>query len=300
MKAMILAAGFGTRLRPLTDLRPKPLVPVANKPVIEHIIDYLKDSGVTRIVVNVHHHAKQLSEHIENGRYSGVTFQVRHEPDILGTGGGLMNVADFWGDDTLLVVNGDILTTIDLMAAIETHKQSDALATLVLHDHPSFSQILLDGAGCVADISFEAVPGRLAFTGIHIVEPGLRNWIPQRGFADIIASYRKMLSQEVPIAAHVAYNHYWRDIGTLESYLEANRELSGESVIMGPGCVCHDSVSFNEWGIIGEGCRLDKDVVVERSVLWEGVRVKEGVRIIDSIVVSGQEVSRDLTGETYL
>jgi NDP-sugar pyrophosphorylase family protein len=291
---MILAAGLGTRLRPLTDLRPKPLVPVANEPVIRHTIAYLKNNGITRLVVNAHHHAEQVSGFFENPSSSDIPVEVRFEPRILGTGGGLMNVADFWGDDTLLVVNGDILTDIDLGLAIESHKDSGSLATLILHEYAPFNQVLINGAKYVTDISDKAMPGRLAFTGIHILEPGVREWLPDKGYADIITSYREMMSNKEPISAYVSENHYWRDIGTIESYMEANREFSNETVLIAPGCTCHASVVYNDWSIIGAGCVLEKGVEIERSILWEGVRVGEGVRVVDSIVTSGREVVNNL------
>ncbi len=297
MKAMILAAGLGTRLRPLTETCPKPLVPVANQPVLARTIAHLFHHGTHRIVVNTHHHARRMADFLQDGDPFGLPIEVRHEPSILGTGGGIRNVADFWGQDTLVVVNGDILTDIDLTAALRFHRASGATATLVLHHHPRFNQIQVDEDGAVRDIASEPLSGRLAFTGIHLLEPAVLAWIPPRGHAGIVSTYRRMIASEEPVAGHVVHGYYWRDIGTLESYLQANRELSPEPVLEGAGTKTAPSARLSEWAVLGRGCRVEAGAVVRRSVLWEGVRVQAGVRIVDSVVTAGRTVRRDLCGE---
>ena len=297
MKAMILAAGLGSRLRPLTDVCPKPLVPVANRPVIASTIAYLKGYGIQSIVVNTHHHARQMSAFFRSGIAPGVSVELRHEPSILGTGGGLRNVAGFWGEETLLAVNADILTDVDLRKALAFHRASEATVTLVLHPCPPFDQVLLDEAGRVREIGSRARPGRLAFTGIHFLEPGVRDWIPSEGYADIVSSYRRMIAAGERIAGWVTDRAYWRDIGTFESYLQANREQSPEPVLLGPGCEVDPTAEVSEWAVVGPGCRLEAGASVARSVLWEGVTVRQGIRVTDSVVTSGRSVERDLSGE---
>jgi NDP-sugar pyrophosphorylase family protein len=297
MKAMILAAGLGTRLRPLTDVCPKPLVPVANRPVIAGTIAYLKAHGIESVIVNTHHHARRMSAFFRSGVDLGLPVELRHEPSILGTGGGLRNVADFWGRETLLAINGDILTDIDLGDALTFHRASGAPATLVLHDYPSFNQVLLHETGRIREIGSRPEPGRLAFTGIHFLEPEVRDWIPPEGYADIVGSYRRLIASGEGIAGWVAERAYWRDIGTLSSYLQANRERSPEPVLLGPGCEVAPSARFSDWAVAGGGCRLEAGASVVRSVLWEGVRVGRGVRVVDSVVTSGRVVERDLAGE---
>ncbi len=300
MKAMILAAGLGTRLRPLTDVCPKPLVPVANKPVIERSITYLKQHGYHRIAVNTHHHALPMADFLGDGTRFGVKIHVSHEPSILGTAGGIRKVKDFWKHDTLLVINGDILTDIDLRDALRFHLATGAAATLILHRHPLFSQILLDDQGVVRDISSGPRPERLAFTGIHLLEPGLLKWIPRDGYADIVSCYRRMIENGERVAGHISNGHYWRDIGTIESYLEANREHSATPVLLGPGCETAPSARISDWAVIGPECRVEADATITRSVLWQGIRVREGARITDSVVTSGQVVQRDLMGEVLV
>ncbi|MDY7038929.1 MAG: nucleotidyltransferase family protein, partial [Thermodesulfobacteriota bacterium] len=190
MRAMILAAGLGTRLRPLTDNRPKALIPVTNKPIITRAVEYLKKHGISRIVVNAHHHHEQIVDYLDGGRPFGLDIDVRVEPKILGTGGGIKNVSDFWGDEPFIVINSDILTNIDLSPAYEHHLTSGSLATLILHDREPFNQIRTDNNQNITDIAKKNIPGRLAFTGIHIMDPGLLSHIPEGKFFDIIDCYR--------------------------------------------------------------------------------------------------------------
>jgi NDP-sugar pyrophosphorylase family protein len=237
-----------------------------------------------------------MSAFFRSGIEPGVSVELRHEPSILGTGGGLRNVSDFWGEETLLAVNGDILTDVDLEEALAFHRASDATATLVLHPYPPFDQVLLDEAGRVREIGSRPRPGRLAFTGIHFLEPAVRDWIPPDGYADIVGSYRRMIASGERIAGWVADRAYWRDIGTLESYLQANREQSPEPVLLGTGCEVDPSAEVSGWAVLGPGCRLEGGASVVRSVLWEGVTVRRGVRVADSVVTSERSVEGDLVG----
>jgi len=186
MKAMILAAGLGTRLKPLTDEKPKALIPVLNKPIVARVIDYLKMHGVSRIVVNAHHHQQQIVDYMDGGRPFGLEIEVLVEPEIQGTGGGIKNASALLDNETFIVINCDILTNINLAQAYRDHKKSGTLATLVLHDCESFNRILIGKNHAITDIARKNIPGRLAFTGIHVMEPELLSHIPEGKFSDII------------------------------------------------------------------------------------------------------------------
>ncbi len=299
MKAMILAAGYGTRLRPLTNKKPKALVPVANHPIISKNIEYLKKFGVTAILVNAHHHARQISDFIEGGRSFGLEIGVRVEPEILGTGGGIKNAEDFWDQRPFIVINCDILTDIDLDPIYEHHCRSKAMATLVLHDCEPYNQVQLDGHGAIVDIAGRASPGRWAFTGIHIIEPQLLAHIPGGRFWDIIDTYRELIQTEGTIGAYRTQGHYWHDIGTISNYRAVNRELLGptSTTAVGPDCQLDASVKLSDWAVVGPKSRLEQNVEIRRSILWENVRVRAGVKVIDSIVTSDQDVETDLISE---
>lgn len=298
MKAMILAAGLGIRLRPLTSKRPKALVPVGNRPVIDRVIEYLKGHGITQIVVNAHHHSQQIIRHLYGGGPFGVRIDVRVEKEILGTGGGIKNVSDFWDDAPFVVINGDILTDIDLGKAYEMHCERQNLATLILHEYEPFNQIQVDEAMNITEIAPKGHRGRLAFTGIHIMEPELLSHLPEGVPSSIIDCYRRLITLGRPIRACISAGHYWRDIGSTPSYLLANKEaIRGDPFHLGPNCRVHSSTRLNDWAVIGEETHLEEGVEVTRSVLWERVEVRKGVRVIDSVITASTEVTSDQIGK---
>jgi NDP-sugar pyrophosphorylase family protein len=300
MKAMILAAGLGTRLKPLTDEKPKALIPVLNKPIVARVIDYLKMHGVSRIVVNAHHHQQQIVDYMDGGRPFGLEIEVLVEPEILGTGGGIKNASALLDNETFIVINCDILTNINLVQAYRDHKKSGPLATLALHDYEPFNRIQIGKSHAITDIARKKIPGRLAFTGIHIMEPELLSHIPEVKYSDIIDCYRQLIPFGKSINAFLSEGHYWRDIGSVSSYIRANKELlKKESFSIGPGCHMDSSAKLEEWAIVGEKTYLEKDVEIRRSILWDNVKVKDGRSIVDSIVTSFREVDRDLVGEIY-
>lgn len=299
MKAMILAAGLGTRLLPLTTLRPKALMPVVNKPVIGRIVKYLRRFGITQIIVNAHHHYDQLVDYLDRGKPFGLEIEVRVEPEILGTGGGIRNTEDFWDKDPFLVINGDILTNINLHDVYASHVSSGALVTMVLHDREPFNQIMMDKDCRITDIAQGNMPERLAFTGIHVVQPEFLPNIPKDEFSDIIACYRELIHSGGLIKAYIAKGHYWFDVGTIEAYVEANKELLKEPFAIAPDCNIGPGVRLKEWAILGRGTALEKNAHIESSILWEQVLVKEGTKIMDSIVTCSRVVDRDLMGEIF-
>ena len=295
MKAMILAAGLGTRLQPLTLKMPKPLLPVANRPVIDRSLEYLQHFGVTHVIVNAHHLHEMVVSYLGKGRYSDLTIKVRAEPVILGTGGGIKNNEDFLDESPFLVINGDILTDIDLARAIETHKNEGNLVTMVLHDHPPFNQVCMDARGYITQISPRILPGAFAFTGIHIMEKEVLSHIPPDRFSCILDCYRKLMRDGRRIRGYVTKGHYWRDMGTVRNYLLANREsLETPPLLTGRECHIALGVEIKDWAVIGNGAVIEKGAGIIGSVLWDDVRVKKGVRIMDSIVTSGKEVSHDI------
>ena len=296
---MILAAGFGTRLRPLTETKPKALMPVANKPILGRNIEYLISHGIAEIIVNAHHHHQQIVDYLKEKSSFGLNIEVKVEPEILGTGGGIKDTEDFWDKEPFLVINSDILTDINLAAVYQVHQTSGALVTLVLHDCEPFNQVQVDDQWNITDIAKGNMPGRLAFTGIHVINPEFLSHIPKGIFSDIIECYRQLIRAGKPVRACLVQGHYWRDIGSIQSYLDANREVAGNSFVIGPGCSLDSSVKLMDWGVIGEDSHLGRNVEVQRSVLWERVTVEEGIKVMDTVVTSGREVDRDLHGEVF-
>ncbi len=300
MKAMILAAGFGTRLRPLTHSRPKALVPVGNRPLLEHAISYLASFGVTQVMVNAHHHWSQVKRYLNNFSLEGSMPEIHlsMEEEILGTGGAIKKVQDFWDQRPFLLFNVDVLTNIDLKAAWEAHLKTGAMATLVVHDHPRFNMVKVDDDLWIKGFHQSPKPGLLAFTGIHVIDPRLLDLIPPNRFCSIIECYRCAIAKGLPIRAHYTKGIKWADVGTIASYVEANKACAGGSgCIVGEGGRIHPSAEFEGWCVIGRACKIHKGAHVEGSILWDNVEVLAERKVIKSIVTDSKAVERDLRGE---
>jgi mannose-1-phosphate guanylyltransferase len=299
MKALILAAGLGTRLKILTAKKPKALMPILNRPIIARTIDYLKSHGVDHIAVNAHHHYLQVIDYLKAGEPFGIDVEVRVEKEILGTGGGIKNFSDFWGQEPFIVINGDVLTDISLTSAYECHLNSGLPATLILHDYKQFNQISINDSCQVIDISRQKNSGNLAFTGIHILNPEVLSHIPGPGYSDIIDCYRTLI-QSGGLGSYISANHYWRDIGSPDSYIAAHSEiLAAEKnpFVMGPGSIISQAVKLRGWASVGADAVLEKGVKIERSILWDHVTIKEGIRVENSIVTSSKVINSDLINE---
>jgi NDP-sugar pyrophosphorylase family protein len=279
MKAMILAAGFGTRLWPLTIGRTKPAIPFLNRPLIAYTIEYLKRYGVGDLIINLHHEPDSVRAQIGDGSDYGVRIDYSiEEPEILGTSGALDRVRDQLNKETFFVVNGKIITDIDLGEAIATHRDRKALATLVLlpnRNRERFSEVKITAEGRIAEFAGFPAPGGsqspLMFTGIHILEPGIFDYIPRGVFSDSVRDvYPKAMADGKIVAAHVAGGaSMWRELSTIERYLAISLEFlrrEGRDTIM------------------DEGCEIESGARVERSVLWKRARVEHGARLIDCVV----------------
>ncbi len=223
MKAMILAAGFGTRLRPYTDFRPKALFTIADQPVLDRMIRQLVAAGCSAIVVNTHHLHDRIEAFVAAAKYP-VPVRTRFEPVIRGTGGAMKNVADFWDDQPFMVVNSDIVTDIDLAAVYRFHRRHPHPVTLALHDAPAFNTVargpddLITGFGGSGP-GAPAVGGRLlAFTGIQVLDPDVLDLIPAGVFYSSIDAYRHLIAAGRGVKAFIATGHDWADIGTPERY----------------------------------------------------------------------------------
>lgn len=221
MKALILAAGLGTRLRPYTNQLPKPLFPIAGQPVLDRIIDRLVDAGADRIAINTHHLHRLIADHVASQNYP-VPVSIRFEPEILGTGGAIRNNVDFFGDDPFIVINGDIVTDIDIRSVYDIHCGHPYPATLVLHDFPIFNTVTVDTDGFITDFA-DPAPGvsALAFTGIQVLDASVISRIPDNRFVSSIDVYREMIAEGIKIKAHTVSGHYWNDMGTPERFSEA-------------------------------------------------------------------------------
>lgn len=223
IKALILAAGLGTRLLPHTQQVPKPLFPVAGRPVIDILISRLIDAGVSAVGVNTHHLHEQVETFLLSSSYP-VPVVIRYEPELLGTGGAIANFADFLGDGRpFIVINGDILTDISISNLISRHLADSCAATLAVSDCPEFNTVCVDQNGYITGFNGRPVKNEkcMTFTGIQVIDPVIFKYLPAEGFAGSIDIFSAMIEDGLKIRAYEASGHYWKDLGSPERYRQA-------------------------------------------------------------------------------
>jgi len=234
MKALILAAGYGTRLRPYTNTRPKPLFPIGGEPAIGRMIHQLIAAGCTGIIINTHHLADQIAAYVESRSWP-VPVTTRYEPCILGTGGAIRNVTDFLDDSPFLVINSDIVTDLDLNAVYAYHCRQDWPATLVMHHHRDFNSVVVDREHFIRSFAAENLSENdalLAFTGIQVLDQPVISFIPRDQAVSSIAIYQRLLERGDRIKAFVPDAFYWQDIGTLSRYQSAVLDQTAPAVFL--------------------------------------------------------------------
>lgn len=231
MKAMILAAGFGTRLRPMTNDLPKPLLPVGGRPLLYYNLYLLRKYGITDVFINVHYHGDKIIKAVGDGSRFGLHITYSEEADILGTGGGIKKIASEISEETFMVINGDILVDLNLNDVVASHRKQGGRATLVLRedkDVERFGAIEVDEDGQIQNM-LGRMPWRgqtlkkLMFAGIHVMEPDVLDYIPT-GFYSITDVYLQMLVQREQLYGYVMRG-YWSDIGVLERYQATDCDL---------------------------------------------------------------------------
>ena len=238
MRAMILAAGLGTRLRPLSNDRPKALVEVAGRTLLEVTLRRLASSGIREVIVNAHHFADLIIEYLRKNDNFGMQIEVSREDVLLDTGGGLKKAAGFFEDDaeSFILHNVDVISSIDLREMLEFHSDSHALATLAMQDRDTARYLLFDehdrlcgrrkGREGVWEMARPAEEVKaLAFCGIHVIAPGMLPLMQEQGVFSIIDSYLRLTAAGENIAAFRADQYYWRDLGKPENVVQAERDV---------------------------------------------------------------------------
>lgn len=294
MRAIVLSAGYGTRLWPLTEDRTKPAIPILGKPLVGYVAEYLAGYGIDEIVVNLHHRPESVRRALGDGSAFGVKLHYVEEPVILGTSGALDNTREFFDRETFVVVNGKIITDIDLSAALETHRSTNALATLVLLPNSRrerFSVVETDSGritgfgGMPAPSGTEAVP--LMFTGIHILEPRIFEYIPRGVFSDSVTDvYKPAIASGEMIAGHVASGK-WRELSTLRRYLDISVELlreNGKTYVAGEDASVSPSAHVTD-SVLWDDVKVGAGATVNRAVLADNVTVPQNAVIENAVVV---------------
>ncbi|MEI8218993.1 MAG: NDP-sugar synthase, partial [Elusimicrobiota bacterium] len=316
MKALILIGGMGTRLRPLTCVTPKPLLPILNKPFLEYQIDLLKRHGITDVVFCVSYLPRSFKDYFGTGEKWGITIRYVHEKSPLGTGGAIRNAMHAL-KGTTLILNGDILTDIDVTKFIAYHRAKKACVSIALtrvKDPTAYGLIETDKNGKIGQFlekpSWEEVTCNTINAGIYLFEPLALEHIPagvhysvERGL------FPSLLEQNFPLFGYTA-PYYWMDIGTVEKYMQAHADImanrikvaiagkkcmknvsAGKNVkfgdnlqcdgtlVFGDSVIIDDTVTFSGAVSLGNGVTIGKGTVISDSVILDGTRIGEGVRL---------------------
>jgi NDP-sugar pyrophosphorylase family protein len=245
MRAMVLAAGLGTRLRPLTDDRPKALVEINGRSLLEIVLARLRTFGVSEVIVNVHHFAEKVIEHLRARNDFGMRVEISREQPLLDTGGGLKKAGWFFlqdgNDEPFIVHNVDVLSSIDLNRMVQAHRERQALVTLAVQGRDTRRHLLFDDRlqlrnreatpwqdGALPSIS-QLVP--LGFCGVHVISPRIFPLMFEEGVFSIIPAYLRLAAQGGRIFGFRADEYYWRDLGTQESLQQAARDLENNMLL---------------------------------------------------------------------
>ena len=305
VKGMILAAGFGNRMKPLSERCPKPLLPVFGRPLIHYIIERLKTVAIGKIGVNIHHRADTLEAYLLGGSPWNVAIAISREKKILGTGGGMGAMRDFLsGEGPFLVHNGDIFSDIDLPDLVAYHRRRAPMVTMALCDYSSINNVTVSTEGTIVDFLGKRDAGRagkdndLTFTGVSIVDPAVFDFIPRNRPSNIIDVYLDLLDRKPgSICGYVVQGNYWIDIGTPVSYLQVHQdvllnektvaglgEFQGKRVYRGAGTRVEAGAQLTGFMSLGNHCRVKKGVSLENCVVWDDTVVERGIRLKNGVI----------------
>lgn len=319
MRAMVLAAGLGTRLRPITYGIPKPMAPVLNRPVMEHIVRLLARHGFSEAIANLHWFPETIEGHFGDGSAFGVDLSYSHEEKLLGTSGGVRNVSSFLGD-SFLVISGDALTDIDLVAMREFHESHDGVATLAtkrVEDTSQFGVAITGGDGRIQGFQEKPDPAEalsdLANCGIYMFRSEVFDFFPEPGtseaadeddppgFADwAMDVFPALLEGDVAFYSH-EIDAYWNDIGNVEELRQSNFDALRGAVAVEPGAPqvadgvraasSLEGAEVEAPALIGAGVELGPGVRVQGpAIVGDGCRLGEGAWIRDAILLAGAEL----------
>lgn len=282
--AFVLGAGLGQRLRPLTEERPKPLVPVRNRPLITRVFDALIEAGIGRFVVNTHHRPEAYGRVLGGDGYRGREVTFVFEPTLLETGGGLRNARHLLGREPVLVHNGDVLATLNLRALLATHAGEGAEVTALLRSKDGPLQVLFDRrTKRVKDFRHAlGAEGGIdtLFTGAYVVEPAFIDRIPEGVATSVVPVFLEMLRGGGRIAGELDDGGVWADLGDRASYLAAHR---GEVIVDETAALGAD-VALRGFAAIGANAEIGAGATLEDTVVWPGAKIASGARLRGCIV----------------
>ncbi len=305
MKGFILAAGFGERLRPVSETIPKPLMPVVNVPAICYAVMLLKEAGIHEIIINLHYRPRDIVEFFSRHDNFGCAVTFSHEDTILGTGGGVKNCEHLLKDDFILI-NSDIIIDAPLPDIVEYHRHNSAPGTVVLRRTPesgAAGPVSVDGDRVVDFKNFLGTgrPAGYEYTGLAVLSPQVLQYLENDFSSIVYTGYTGLITG----GKLLYYEHqgFWRDIGSLESYREANMEVFREADVfrsrmwtacgLEPGALARDALCAAsadiKGSVIGQGARIGERARVISSVALPGSVVEDG-EVIENAVVYGREI----------
>lgn len=314
MRAMILAAGLGTRLLPLTRLRPKCLMPVMNQPLLGLWLKRLQEAGAQRVVVNTHHLAGQVREYLEQAAPSDLEVRISHEPEILGTGGGLVAARGLLGEGPFLLANADVVSSADLRALSQTLEASQATACLGLVDDPRFNTVAVGSGGRVlgfrGDPGLGPVEGWLTYSGLAAMCPALWDHLPAQGYGSLVPGLRAAMAAG-ELVQGVNLDAFWDDLGSPAALLGLHQRLASDPpaglehlapsgpVALGPDAVVQPGAALSGVVVLGQGCLVEAGAQVADSLLLPGARVGAGARVSNAVLGDGFVAHGVITGGAH-
>jgi mannose-1-phosphate guanylyltransferase len=300
-QAFVLGAGLGTRLRPLTDDLPKPLVPIFQKPLITFALDHSLDIGISRFFINTHHRPERFAETFPESSYRGHRIEFFHEPDLLETAGGIANISGSLGVGPLLVYNGDILTDLPLASLIDDHFRHDNIVTLALRSNAEPKHIAFDvSARRVVDIRNQLGTGakdEFVFTGIYIVDRQFVDLLERGVKRSVIPHFVDLIRRGEKIGGIAIDEGEWWDIRDRDAYLQVHRHLSpafpnypvGEKDwrrSIHPTAIVDPTAQVRGCSVIGKECRVEAGAILEHTIVWPGAQITSRTELTNCIVRS--------------
>jgi len=301
--AFVLAAGLGTRLRPLTEDLPKPLIPIFQKPLITFALDQLIALGVAKLVINTHRQAELFEKSFHDNVYEGHSVTLVNEPDLLETGGGIKNVEPYLGNEPFLTYSADILTNVSIQALIDEHFRKGNDVTLGLRNTNLASDVALRDHR-VVDISARyGTPGNFDFANIALWNPKIFGRIPPRKKISFIPIVADWIGRGGKIGGLVMDDGKWFNIGSRDAYLDVHRTILREQWIpqyiksrewperVAKSAIVDPSVQLRGCSVVGEHCQVGVGAILEDTILWPGAQIASKSQLHDCIVRSEKKVS---------
>jgi len=305
-QAFVLAAGLGTRLRPITNYVPKPLFPVLNRPILELILEKLLKQ-FSNIIINTYHLSDQISLFVKN-RFPNQNIYLTKEPILLGTGGALKNALSLMDKNLpILIYNSDIITDFDPALLYNFHinisRKQNSIATLLLHNHKEFNNIICDSSNKITAFRVKAKNG-LAYTGIMVIEPEFIDLFINNEPCDIIDIFSKALIAGKTILGveikSLVNQYIWQDIGTIKGYMNAHKLLllskNKKFYIPKDLDIKRHKIILEDWVCIGDNVSFKRDIlkpiVIKRSIIWSNSKIPNNLKLIKDMVITNKDILR--------